>query len=140
MSSAFRCLRRVVEFYGSVRMKRVTVTPGPAEDQPPPGRGGAETKKGGYNIAVLVTGPSRSRRWTSRPTAVEPDRDIVSLLAFGVTTQKPVFRTGTGRLPVGGTAAIAIGSTVGVDEKIRSTVGLDKVRHIETGFRRPPSP
>ena len=88
-----------------------------------------ETKKGNYNIAVLVSGTFEKPEvdFTSDPPLSRTD--IVSLLAFGVTTQN-IASSGTGAgtsTGGGGAAAIALGSTVGgVNEKIRSTVGLDK--------------
>ena len=86
----------------------------------------AETKKGNYNIAVLVSGTFEKPEvdFTSDPPLSRTD--IVSLLAFGVTTQAS-SRAGAGTSSGGGSAAaIAIGSTVGgVNEKIRSAVGLD---------------
>ena len=95
-----------------------------------------ETKKGNYNIAVLVSGTFEKPEvdFTSDPPLSRTD--IVSLLAFGVTTQNTAsYGTGLGTTTGGGsTAAIAIGSTVGgVNERIRSTVGLDKFA-IEPGY------
>ena len=125
-----------VEFYGSrYELKRVTVDFLDPRRINPRLDARGETKKGSYNIAVLVTGTFEKPEvdFTSDPPLSRTD--IVSLLAFGVTTQKTAS-SGTGTGPssgLGGTAAIAIGSTVGVDEKIRSTVGLDKFA-IETGF------
>jgi translocation and assembly module TamB len=125
-----------VEYYGSrYELKRVTVDFQDPRRINPRLDARGETKKGRYNIAVLVTGTFEKPEvdFTSDPPLSRTD--IVSLLAFGVTTQKSVSSgTGTGSSSgLGGTAAIAIGSTVGVDEKIRSTVGLDKFA-IETGF------
>jgi len=125
-----------VEYYGSrYELKRVTVDFQDPRRINPRLDARGETKKGSYNIAVLVTGTFEKPEvdFTSDPPLSRTD--IVSLLAFGVTTQKAAS-SGTGTGPssgLGGTAAIAIGSTVGVDEKIRSTVGLDKFA-IETGF------
>jgi len=126
-----------VEFYGSrYDLKRATVDFQDPRKINPRLDARGETKKGSYNIAVLVTGTFEKPEvdFTSDPPLSRTD--IVSLLAFGVTTQNIASPgTGTGTSSGGsGTAAIAIGSTVGgVDEKIRSTVGLDKFA-IETGF------
>jgi translocation and assembly module TamB len=95
-----------------------------------------ETRKGSYNIAVLVTGTFEKPEvdLTSDPPLSRTD--ILSLLAFGVTTQRSASSGTSGASSTGGgsSAAIAIGSSVGgVDETIRSTVGLDKFA-IETGF------
>jgi len=133
-----------VELYGSrYDLKRVTVDFQDPRRINPRLDARGETKKGSYNIAVLVTGTFEKPEvdFTSDPPLSRTD--IVSLLAFGVTTQKTASSgTGAGAVSgagigpssgLGGTAAIAIGSTVGVDEKIRSTVGLDKFA-IETGF------
>ena len=126
-----------VELYGS----RYTVTRATVDFQDPrrinprlDARG--ETKKGNYNIAVLVSGTFEKPEvdFTSDPPLSRTD--IVSLLAFGVTTQNTAsYGTGLGTTSGGGsTAAIAIGSTVGgVNERIRSTVGLDKFA-IEPGY------
>jgi len=94
-----------------------------------------ETRKGNYNIAVLVSGTFEKPEvdFTSDPPLSRTD--IASLLAFGITTRS-IASTGTGGTSSGGgsVAAIAIGSTVGgVNEKIRSTVGLDKFA-IEPGY------
>jgi len=134
-----------VELYGTrYELKRVTVDFQDPRRINPRLDARAETKKGSYNIAVLVTGTMEKPEvdFTSDPPLGRTD--IVSLLAFGVTTQSAVSSgTGTGAVSgtgtgassgLGGSAAIAIGSTVGgVDEKIRSTIGLDKFA-IETGF------
>ena len=126
-----------VELYGSrYELKRVTVDFQDPRRINPRLDARGETKKGSYNIAVLVTGTMEKPEvdFTSDPPLGRTD--IVSLLAFGVTTQKTASSgTGAGASSGGGgTAAIAIGATVGgVDEKIRSTVGLDKFA-IETGF------
>jgi autotransporter translocation and assembly factor TamB len=134
-----------VEMYGTrYELKRATVDFQDPRRINPRLDARAETKKGSYNIAVLVTGTMEKPEvdFTSDPPLSRTD--IVSLLAFGVTT-KSTASTGTGAgVPtgtgtgassgLGGSAAIAIGSTVGgVDEKIRSTIGLDKFA-IETGF------
>jgi len=126
-----------VELYGSkYELKRVTVDFQDPRKINPRLDARGETKKGSYNIAVLVTGTMEKPEvdFTSDPPLSRTD--IVSLLAFGATTQKTASSgTGAGASSGGGgTAAIAIGATVGgVDEKIRSTVGLDKFA-IETGF------
>ena len=137
-----------VEYYGSrYDLKRATVDFQDPRKINPRLDARGETKKGGYNVAVLVTGTFEKPEvdFTSDPPLSRTD--IVSLLAFGVTTQTiGSSGTGVGTSPglgstgaaapsgLGGTAAIAIGSSVGgVDEKIRSTVGLDKFA-IETGF------
>ena len=126
-----------VEFYGSrYDLKRVTVDFQDPRRINPRLDARGETRKGSYNIAVLVTGTFEKPEvdFTSDPPLSRTD--IVSLLAFGVTTQKTLSSgTGTGQSSgLGGTAAISIGTTVGgVDEKIRSTMGLDKFA-IETGF------
>jgi autotransporter translocation and assembly factor TamB len=125
-----------VELYGSrYELKRATVDFQDPRRINPRLDARGETKKGGYNIAVLVTGTMEKPEvdFTSDPPLGRTD--IVSLLAFGVTT-KSTASSGTGTGPssgLGGSSAIAIGSAVGVDEKIRSTVGLDKFA-IETGF------
>jgi len=126
-----------VEIYGSrYELKRATVDFQDPRRINPRLDARGETKKGSYIIAVLVTGTFEKPEvdFTSDPPLSRTD--IVSLLAFGVTTQNMASSgTGTGVSSGGsGTAAIAIGSAVGgVDEKIRSTVGLDKFA-IETGF------
>jgi autotransporter translocation and assembly factor TamB len=137
-----------VELYGSrYDLKRATVDFQDPRRINPRLDARAETKKGSYNIAVLVTGTFEKPEvdFTSDPPLSRTD--IVSLLAFGVTTQSVASAptgagsssgsgatSGGGTSGLGGTAAIAIGSTVGgVDEKIRSTIGLDKFA-IETGF------
>jgi len=118
-----------VELYGSrYELKRATVDFQDPRRINPRLDARAETRKGNYNIAVLVSGTFEKPEvdFTSDPPLSRTD--IVSLLAFGVTTQN-IGSTGTGGTSSGGggTAAIAIGSTVGgVNEKIRSTVGLDK--------------
>ncbi|HEX8042829.1 translocation/assembly module TamB domain-containing protein [Candidatus Deferrimicrobium sp.] len=126
-----------VELYGS----RYDVTRAAVDFQDPrrinprlDARG--ETKKGNYNIAVLVSGTFEKPEvdFTSDPPLSRTD--IVSLLAFGMTTQNTASSgMGAGTTSGGGsTAAIAIGSTVGgVNERIRSTVGLDKFS-IEPGY------
>ena len=116
-----------VELYGSrFDVKRATVDFQDPRRINPRLDARGETKKGNYNIAVLVSGTFEKPEvdFTSDPPLSRTD--IVSLLAFGVTTQAS---SGTGGTSSGGgsAAAIAIGSTVGgVNEKIRSTVGLDK--------------
>ena len=125
-----------VELYGSrYELKRATVDFQDPRRINPRLDARGETKKGGYNIAVLVTGTMEKPEvdFTSDPPLGRTD--IVSLLAFGVTTKSTASSgTGTGQSSgLGGSSAIAIGSAVGVDEKIRSTVGLDKFA-IETGF------
>jgi hypothetical protein len=126
-----------VELYGTrYELKRATVDFQDPRKINPRLDARGEAKKGSYNIAVLVTGTMEKPEvdFTSDPPLSRTD--IVSLLAFGVTTQKNAFSgTSTGTSSGGsGTAAIAIGATVGgVDEKIRSTIGLDKFA-IETGF------
>lgn len=134
-----------VEMYGArYELKRATVDFQDPRRINPRLDARAETKKGSYNIAVLVTGTMEKPEvdFTSDPPLGRTD--IVSLLAFGVTTKSTAssgtgtgLPSGTGTGPssgLGSSAAIAIGSTVGgVDEKIRSTIGLDKFA-IETGF------
>ena len=134
---AFDVYEGYVELYGSrYDLKRVTVDFQDPRRINPRLDARAETKKGSYNIAVLVTGTFEKPEvdFTSDPPLSRTD--IVSLLAFGVTTQN-LASPGTGAGSSsggGGAAAIAIGTSVGgVDEKIRSTVGLDKFA-IETGF------
>ena len=126
-----------VELYGSrYDLKRATVEFQDPRRINPRLDARGETKKGNYNIAVLVTGTFEKPEvdFTSDPPLSRTD--IVSLLAFGVTTQNmassgPAPGSSSG---AGGTAAIAIGGSVGgVDEKIRSTMGLDKFA-IETAF------
>ena len=126
-----------VELYGSrYDLKRATVDFQDPRRINPRLDARGETKKGNYNIAVLVSGTFEKPEvdFTSDPPLSRTD--IVSLLAFGVTTQNTSsYGTGAGTGSGGGSAAaIAIGSTVGgVNEKIRSTVGLDKFA-IEPGF------
>ncbi len=126
-----------VELYGSrYELKRATVDFQDPRRINPRLDARGETRKGSYNIAVLVSGTFEKPEvdFTSDPPLSRTD--IVSLLAFGVTTQNTASTgTGTGTSSGGGsTAAIAIGSTVGgVNEKIRSTVGLDKFA-IEPGY------
>ena len=126
-----------VELYGSrYDLKRATVDFQDPRRINPRLDARGETKKGNYNIAVLVSGTFERPEvdFTSDPPLSRTD--IVSLLAFGVTTQATATSgTGSGTSSGGGsTAAIAIGSTVGgVNEKIRSTVGLDKFA-IEPGY------
>jgi len=137
-----------VEYYGSrYELKRAIVDFQDPRRINPRLDARGETKKGSYNIAVLVTGTFEKPEvdFTSDPPLSRTD--IVSLLAFGVTTQSAATSGASGGASsglgstgpaapsgLGGTAAIAIGSSVGgVDEKIRSTVGLDKFA-IETGF------
>ncbi|MHB1025170.1 MAG: translocation/assembly module TamB domain-containing protein [Desulfobacteria bacterium] len=116
-----------VELYGSrYDVKRATVDFQDPRRINPRLDARGETKKGNYNIAVLVSGTFEKPEvdFTSDPPLSRTD--IVSLLAFGVTTQAS---SGTGGTSSGGgsAAVIAIGSTVGgVNEKIRSVVGLDK--------------
>jgi translocation and assembly module TamB len=123
-----------VEFYGSrYDLKRATVDFQDPRRINPRLDARGETRKGSYNIAVLVTGTFEKPEvdLTSDPPLSRTD--ILSLLAFGVTTQRSAS-SGTSGASSGGGAAIAIGSSVGgVDETIRSTVGLDKFA-IETGF------
>ncbi|MGB7631422.1 MAG: translocation/assembly module TamB domain-containing protein [Candidatus Deferrimicrobium sp.] len=126
-----------VELYGSrYDLKRATVDFQDPRRINPRLDARGETKKGNYNIAVLVSGTFEKPEvdFTSDPPLSRTD--IVSLLAFGVTTQN-IASTGTGvgtSSGGGSTAAIAIGSTVGgVNEKVRSTVGLDKFA-IEPGY------
>ncbi|MGZ8441646.1 MAG: translocation/assembly module TamB domain-containing protein, partial [Candidatus Deferrimicrobiaceae bacterium] len=126
-----------VELYGSrYDVKRATVDFQDPRRINPRLDARGETKKGNYNIAVLVSGTFEKPEvdFTSDPPLSRTD--IVSLLAFGVTTQNTAtYGTGLGTSSGGGsTAAIALGSTVGgVNEKIRSTVGLDKFS-IEPGY------
>ncbi len=125
-----------VELYGSrYDVKRATVDFQDPRRINPRLDARAETRKGNYNIAVLISGTFEKPEvdFTSDPPLSRTD--IVSLLAFGVTTQN-IASTGAGGTSSGGgsAAAIAIGSTVGgVNEKIRSTVGLDKFS-IEPGY------
>jgi autotransporter translocation and assembly factor TamB len=96
----------------------------------------AETAKGNYTIAVLVSGTLDKPEVDFSADPPLGHTDIVSLLSFGVTTQtllSPGTRSTTGSTGTVGGAAIAIGSFGGVDEKIRGVVGLDKFS-IETGF------
>ena len=130
-----------VELYGSrYDLKRATVDFQDPRRINPRLDARGETRKGSYNIAVLVSGTFEKPEvdFTSDPPLSRTD--IVSLLAFGVTTQNTASSgtgtgTGTGTTSGGGsTAAFAIGSSVGgVNEKIRSTVGLDKFA-IEPGY------
>jgi hypothetical protein len=125
-----------VELYGSrYDLKRATVDFQDPRRINPRLDARAETRKGNYNIVVLVTGTFEKPEvdFTSDPPLSRTD--IVSLLALGVTTQGTASGTGAGTSSGGGgVAAIAIGSTVGgVNEKIRSTVGLDKFA-IEPGY------
>ena len=98
----------------------------------------AETQKGDYLIAVLVTGvlDKPEVNFSSDPPLGQTD--IVSLVSLGVTTQtlfSPGYRStfgSVGTRTIGG-SAIALGSFGGVDERIRGAVGLDKFS-IETGF------
>ena len=98
----------------------------------------AETQKGDYLIAVLVSGvlDKPEVNFSSDPPLGQTD--IVSLISFGVTTQtlfSPGYRSAFGNVgarTIGG-SAIALGSFGGVDERIRGAVGLDKFS-IETGF------
>ncbi len=125
------------EFYGNrYELKRVTVDFQDPRRNNPRLEARAETKKGSYNVAVLVSGTLEKPEVDFSSDPPLGRTDIVSLLSFGVTTQslaspggRPVSAPGT----MGG-AAIAIGSFAGgVDEKIRGAVGLDKFS-IETGF------
>ena len=124
-----------VEYYGSrYDLKRATVDFQDPRRINPRLDARGETRKGSYNIAVLVTGTFEKPEvdLTSDPPLSRTD--ILSLLAFGVTTQRSASSGTSGTPSSGGGAAIAIGSSVGgVDERIRSTVGLDKFA-IETGF------
>jgi autotransporter translocation and assembly factor TamB len=125
-----------VELYGSrYDLKRATVDFQDPRRINPRLDARGETRKGNYNIAVLVSGTFEKPEvdFTSDPPLSRTD--IVSLLALGVTTQSTASGTGVGTPSGGGgVAAIAIGSTVGgVNEKIRSTVGLDKFA-IEPGY------
>jgi len=136
-----------VEIYGNrYELKRVTLDFQDPRRINPRIDARGETKKGSYNIAVLVTGTMEKPEvdFTSDPPLSRTD--IVSLLAFGVTTQSLASSgkgtgassgfsgKGTGASSgVGGSSAVAVGSAVGVDETIRSTIGLDKFA-IETGF------
>ncbi|MGE5283659.1 MAG: translocation/assembly module TamB domain-containing protein [Actinomycetota bacterium] len=125
-----------VEMYGSrYELKRATVDFQDPRRINPRLDARAETRKGNYNIAVLVSGTFEKPEvdFTSDPPLSRTD--IVSLLAFGVTTQSAASGTGAGTSSGGGAAAaIALGSTVGgVNERIRSTVGLDKFA-IEPGY------
>ncbi|MEW6718894.1 MAG: translocation/assembly module TamB domain-containing protein [Thermodesulfobacteriota bacterium] len=124
------------EFYGNrYEIKRLTVDFQDPRRLNPRLDARAETRKGNYTIAVLVTGTLEKPEvdFTSDPPLGRTD--IVSLLSFGVTTQallSPTARPSSSIGPAGG-AAIAIGSIGGVDEKISGAVGLDKFT-IETGF------
>ncbi len=125
-----------VEFYGNkYELKRVTVDFQDPRRNNPRLDARAETRKGNYILAVLVSGTLEKPEvdFTSDPPLSRTD--IVSLLSFGVTTETLLgsgARSSSGTATVEG-AAIAIGSLGGVDEKIRGAVGLDKFS-IETGF------
>jgi len=126
-----------VELYGSrYELKRATVDfQDPRRNNPRLDARG-ETRKGNYNVSVLVSGTFEKPEvdFTSDPPLSRTD--IVSLLALGVTTQNTASSgTGAGTSSGGGSAAaIAIGSSVGgVNERIRSSVGLDKFA-IEPGY------
>ena len=98
----------------------------------------AETRKGDYTIAVLVSGTLDKPEVDFSSDPPLGQTDIVSLLSFGVTTRtllSPGYRSTPGSVGAGtvGGAAIAVGSLGGVDERIRGAVGLDKFS-IETGF------
>ena len=106
-----------VELYGSrYELKRATVDFQDPRRINPRLDARGETKKGNYNIAVLVSGTFEKPEvdFTSDPPLSRTD--IVSLLTFGVTTQNTASAgTGAGTSSGGGgsAAAIAIGSTVG---------------------------
>ncbi|MBP2675706.1 MAG: hypothetical protein H6Q84_2546, partial [Deltaproteobacteria bacterium] len=125
-----------VEFYGNrYELKQVTVDFQDPRRNNPRLDARAETRKGNYNIAVLVSGTLEKPEVNFSSDPPLSQTDIVSLLSFGVTTQtlldsetRPSSGTGT----VGG-AAIAIGSLGGVDQKIGGAIGLDQFS-IETGF------
>jgi translocation and assembly module TamB len=125
-----------VEFYGNrYELKQVTVDFQDPRRNNPHLDARAETRKGNYNIAVLVSGTLEKPEVNFSSDPPLSQTDIVSLLSFGVTTQtlldsetRPSSGTGT----VGG-AAIAIGSLGGVDQKIGGAIGLDHFS-IETGF------
>lgn len=125
------------EFYGNrYELKRVTVDFQDPRRNNPRLDARAETRKGGYNVAVLVSGTLEKPEVDFSSDPPLSRTDVVSLLSFGVTTQSlasPGGRPASAPGTVGG-AAIAIGSFAGgVDEKIRGAVGLDKFS-IETGF------
>ena len=125
-----------VELYGNrYELKRVTVDFQDPRRNNPRLDARAETRKGNYNIAVLVTGTLEKPEVDFSSDPPLGRTDIVSLLSFGVTTQT-LLTPGAGPSssigPAGG-AAIAIGSFGGVDEKISGAVGLDQFT-IVTGF------
>jgi autotransporter translocation and assembly factor TamB len=127
-----------VEFYGNrYELKRVIVDFQDPRRNNPRLDARAETTKGDYTIAVLVSGTLEKPEVDFSSDPPLSQTDIVSLLSFGVTTQTlltPGTRSSTGTPGTVGGAAIAIGSFAGgVDEKIRGAVGLDKFS-IETGF------
>jgi hypothetical protein len=125
-----------VEFYGNrYDLRRVTVDFQDPRKNNPRLDARAETKKGGYNVTVLVSGTLEKPEVDFSSDPPLSQTDIVSLLSFGVTTQTlaaPGGRSTSGTGTVSG-AAIAIGSIGGVDETIRGGLGLDKFS-IETGF------
>jgi autotransporter translocation and assembly factor TamB len=127
-----------VEYYGSrYDLKRVVVDFQDPRRNNPRLDARAETKKGNYNVTVTVGGTFEKPEVDFSSDPPLGRTDIVSLLSFGVTTQSlGATGTGTGTSSAGavGAAAVAVGTYVGgVDEKIRSAVGLDRFS-IETGF------
>jgi translocation and assembly module TamB len=126
-----------VEFYGTrYDLKRVLVDFQDPRRINPRLDARAETKKGNYYVTVTVSGSFEKPEVDFSSDPPLSRTDIVSLLSFGVTTQS-LASPGTGSggsSGAVGAAAVAVGSYVGgVDEKIRSAVGLDRFS-IETGF------
>jgi hypothetical protein len=126
-----------VEFYGTrYELKRVVVDFQDPRRINPRLDARAETKKGNFYVTVTVGGSFEKPEVDFSSDPPLSRTDIVSLLSFGVTTQSlasPGTGSGSSSGAVGA-AAVAVGSYVGgVDEKIRSTVGLDRFS-IETGF------
>jgi translocation and assembly module TamB len=134
---SFDVYEGTVEFYGSrYDLKRVVVDFQDPRRNNPRLDARAETKKGNYSVTVTVGGTFEKPEVDFSSDPPLSRTDIVSLLSFGVTTQS-LAATGTGAGSssgaVGG-AAVAVGTYVGgMDERIRSAVGLDRFS-IETGF------
>ena len=109
--------------------------PGPAQEQPPPGRAGGDPEGELQHRRARLRDPRQARGGFLLRSAVEPDgyREPPVVRRDDADASHPGGRALERASGAAGGAAIAIGSIGGVDEKISGAVGLDQFT-IETGF------